>query len=125
MKPTFKVIIAGTRQEPTEEKLNTITSYCYTTLRHVLETHNVTIISGCAKGIDTVAITFAKTHNLPCEKFPANWDKYGKSAGMRRNEEMLQHADALIAFPSKESIGTRHMIKIAKEKGIPVRVMEI
>ena len=56
-------------------------------------------------------------------EFPADWDKHGKSAGYKRNLEMAENADALIAFWDGESRGTKHMIDIAKEKNLLTRII--
>ena len=57
------------------------------------------------------------------EIYPADWKKFGKSAGFRRNEKMAEIADMLIAFWNGESHGTKHMIDICKEKGIETIVV--
>ena len=54
--------------------------------------------------------------------FPADWDLEGKSAGFKRNVKMAEYADALVAFWDGESKGTKHMIEIAKEKGLDIRI---
>lgn len=55
---------------------------------------------------------------------PADWDKHGKSAGYKRNEEMARNADALIAFWDGKSKGTKHMIDIARECNLPARIVK-
>lgn len=80
------------------------------------------IISGGAEGPDKMGEKWAHSHNLTCKIFPAQWSKYGKSAGYKRNEEMLKEAQALIALWDEHSPGTAHMIKIARKKGIKVYV---
>lgn len=80
------------------------------------------IVSGGARGVDSLAITYAKEHYIPCTIMRADWDKYGKSAGFRRNGDMANYADALIAIWDRESRGTLHMINIAKERGLKVFV---
>ena len=57
------------------------------------------------------------------EVFPANWNKFGKSAGFRRNEQMAEVADALIAFWDGKSHGTKHMIEIMENKKLLVKVI--
>ena len=62
--------------------------------------------------------------NYPIKRFPADWENLGRGAGYVRNVQMAFYADALIAFWDGESRGTKHMIDIAKEKGLMVRVIQ-
>lgn len=78
------------------------------------------VISGTASGADTLGEQWANLKGIPVERFPADWDKYGKSAGYRRNEQMADNAEALIAIWDGQSRGTKHMIDIAKRKGLKV-----
>lgn len=80
-----------------------------------------TIISGAAKGADTLAIQYAKQYGNPVKIYPANWDLYGKAAGLIRNQQMLdhEHPDLVIAFPGGR--GTAHMKRIAREAAVEVR----
>ena len=82
----------------------------------------IKIISGMALGADTLAIDYADKYKLTKILFPANWKRYPLVAGFLRNEDMLSAATHLIAFWDGKSNGTRHMIEIAKAKGIPVWV---
>lgn len=84
----------------------------------------IKIISGMAKGADTLAIRYADEHRLTKILFPANWKSHPRIAGFLRNEDMLSIATHLVAFWDGESSGTKHMIEIAKEKGIPVWVYQ-
>jgi hypothetical protein len=79
----------------------------------------VILISGMARGADSLAIRYAEEKGLIVEKFPADWETYGKSAGYRRNCQMAEVANALVAFPGGR--GTAHMIETAKAKGLAVR----
>lgn len=74
-----------------------------------------TIISGGANGVDTLAEQFARNHHKQMEIFPAEWKKYGKSAGPRRNRLIVENADAVVAFPANDSRGTMHSISLAKQ----------
>jgi hypothetical protein len=47
----------------------------------------------------------------------AEWNKFGKSAGYRRNVTIVEHSDIIVAFWDGKSKGTQHTINIAKEKG--------
>ena len=84
----------------------------------------IKIISGMALGADALAIDYADKHKLTKILFPANWKRYSRIAGFLRNEDMLSVATHLIAFWDGKSNGTRHMIEIAKAKGIPVWVVK-
>jgi hypothetical protein len=81
-----------------------------------------TIISGCASGVDTLGELYAFIHDIPVKKFPADWDKYGKKAGMVRNKIMAENADALIAVWDGNSNGTRNMIDVATKNNLSVYV---
>ena len=85
----------------------------------------IKIISGVALGTDALAIDYADKHKLTKILFPANWKRYPRIAGFLRNEDMLSVATHLVAFWDGESTGTRHMIEIAKGKGVPVWVIPI
>jgi len=80
------------------------------------------LISGAARGVDSLAVQWAKDNNIPYEEFPADWEKYGRKAGYLRNEEMVNKADAVIAVWDGVSKGTGHSITIASKKKIPVFV---
>lgn len=80
------------------------------------------IVCGCAAGVDRLGENYGNLNNIPVAQYPAEWDKYGKSAGYRRNVVMAENADALIAIWDGKSSGTKHMIDIAKSKGLCVKV---
>lgn len=75
---------------------------------------NIELISGMARGVDTIAANFAQDCNLILHKFPADWDKHGRSAGYIRNKEMGECADELLAFWDGKSNGTKNMIDIMR-----------
>jgi len=82
-------------------------------------------VSGAAKGADTLGERYAEEKGYTCKQFPADWGAHGRAAGFRRNEQMLEQADGVIAFSVNESKGTEHMIKIAKEAGKKVAVKRL
>ena len=119
-KENFKVKIAGSRGFSNYKLLK---ETCDKYLREKKKTHNVVVISGHARGADSLGEKYASDEDLDLEIYPADWKKYGKSAGFRRNEQMADIADAVIAFWNGESHGTKHMIDIAEEKGLNVKVV--
>ena len=81
------------------------------------------IVSGGATGIDTYAKLFAGRHHIPLMEFLPDYSKYGKSAPLRRNLQIVKEATNVIAFPSAESRGTFHTITEARKlhKSLVVR----
>lgn len=80
------------------------------------------LISGGARGVDSIAESFWKKHNGKTIIFKPDWDKYGKRAGFLRNELIINEAERVIAFWDGESKGTKHSIDLAIKKGIPVDI---
>jgi len=117
----FKVIIAGGRDFNDYELLK---SKCDYYLSFVLSSGSeITIISGHARGADSLGERYAKEKGYPLDVHPADWDRYGKSAGYRRNQEMVNVASAAICFWDGKSKGTKHTIDLCKEKDIPCKVI--
>ena len=116
----YRVIIAGCRDFDDYALLK---ERCNDYLCEKMETLNVIIVSGHASGADALGERFAEEHGLQCEIHPADWGKYGRSAGPIRNAEMAEVSDALIAFWDGQNPGTRSMIELARKKGLQVSVV--
>ena len=72
------------------------------------------VISGGAKGADTLGEKWADQNKITKRIFPADWEKYGKSAGMRRNKDIVDNADIIAAFWDGKSRGTANTIERAR-----------
>ena len=120
MPKPFKIIIAGSRD------FNDYKLLKYKLDRLLINKSFVHIISGTARGADQLGERYAAEHDLIVEYYPAEWDKFGKSAGYRRNEEMAKDADALVAFNKHPdgTKGTNHMINLAKQYNLAIRVVK-
>lgn len=81
------------------------------------------ILCGMAKGVDMCGLRWGHMNKIAVNCFPADWVNYGTDAGPRRNREMAEQADALLAFPSLRSPGTQNMIVQAKQLGLKVHVV--
>lgn len=92
----------------------------YKALDIIHNRHPITkVIHGAAKGADGLAAQWAADRNVPTVAVPAQWDRFGKSAGMLRNQQMLDlDPDLIISFPGGR--GTHNMRKLAHEAGISV-----
>ena len=123
----MRMIVAGGRnfndknlfEKVMRDKFKELQGKCYSIKE------NIEIVSGMASGADTLGKEFAERWGLKLAKFPADWDKFGKSAGYKRNEQMAEYAEALIAIRENNSKGTSHMIDIARKKGLKVFVKDI
>ncbi len=81
------------------------------------------VISGTARGADSMGESWAENKGVKVERYPAEWDKYGKSAGYRRNELMARKASHLLVFWDGWSRGAKHMIDIGEREGLNVKVV--
>ena len=113
----MKTIIAGPRNFSDYNKLLKVFL-----LYPDLEKNITEIVSGKAKGVDTLGERWAIENKIPIKSFPADWNKYGNSAGPIRNLQMANYADALIALWDDISKGTGDMIEKAKNKGLKILI---
>ena len=122
----MKIIIAGSRNIIDKDIVNRLIELGLSKL--CKKRDGVVVIAGGAQGVDSLAAKWAveNTTSAPII-MPAEWDKYGKSAGYRRNEDMAAIANALIAIRrgGTNSRGTTHMINIMKKLGKPYVVFEV
>lgn len=82
------------------------------------------IVSGGAKGVDTIAEKYAQANNIPTKIFKPEYDKYHfKQAPLMRNLQIVESSDTVIAFWDGKSKGTLFTINEAKKRNIPVVVV--
>ena len=112
-----KVIVAGGRNFENYEYMMERLDELFLK-SNIFKSQKIKIISGMAKGTDTLAVRYADERKLTKIMFPANWKEHPRMAGILRNEDMLTIATHLVAFWN--SSGTKHMIEIARKKGIPI-----
>lgn len=87
--------------------------------------YDVTIISGGAKGTDSLAERYATEMNIPFELFKAEWDKQGKAAGYIRNEKMVAVATIAYLFWDYASRGTQHTITLCRKHDVPLTIFDV
>lgn len=123
-----KLLVCGSRtirdttyiKGPTQWAKNQIDAYWYYNLACYDE---LIMIEGAAKGIDTIAKEYAQENDWKIEEYPAEWDKYGKSAGYIRNELMVKAADEVLILWDGESKGTKHDIDLCEKYNKPYKVL--
>lgn len=82
------------------------------------------VLSGCARGADLCGEKWAISSGIPISRFPAEWSRLGRKAGVFRNTLMANSADALIAVWDGNSSGTANMIHQARQKNLRVFVFK-
>ena len=108
-----KTIIAGSRS---------FTDYAL--LEKTCDQYEISeVVCGLAKGADSLGMEYAFLKGITFRIFPANWRKYGNSAGRIRNTEMAMYAERLITFWDGKSPGTKHMISEARKRGLEVAII--
>ena len=129
----MRVIIAGGRNF---DDYKTLESQCHGIFKQLsdegrtsprIDDLDIEIVSGKARGADSLGERFARQYGINVKEFPAKWMLYGKSAGYKRNEEMAKYAKenngVLIAFWDGVSKGTKHMIDLAKKYNLDVYIV--
>ncbi len=84
-----------------------------------------TVISGGASGIDRLAEQYADRHRLSKYILRPRYDLYGRAAPLKRSEEMIDMADAILVVWDGCSKGTKHSIEYAKKKNKPITLVQI
>lgn len=97
-------------------------------IQHIVNAHQYTIstiISGGAKGADMLGERYAIEYNMPCIVHQAQWQQYGRKAGIIRNQDIIHDSDIVIAFWDGISKGTKDSINKARKKGKLIHIESI
>lgn len=81
------------------------------------------IVSGGAIGADKLGERYAIENGIPTKIFLPEWEKYGKSAGFKRNTQIIEEAEFIVAFWDMESKGTKDSIQKAEKQGKKVLII--
>lgn len=120
----YRIIVAGSRNFTNYDLLKDILD---SFIDQLPKSAQIEIISGRARGADSLGEKFAKEMGYSLKYFPADWKHLGKKAGYIRNNEMAEYAFGaighLFAFWDGQSKGTEHMINLAHKHGLVVHVI--
>ena len=75
------------------------------------------VVSGGARGVDSIAARYAREHGLKLTEFLPDYDKYGRGAPLVRNRLIVDYADIVIAFWDGKSRGTKYVIDYCQRVG--------
>jgi hypothetical protein len=112
----MKLMVCGSRNVTNKEKI-------FKTLDDLSIEKITYLIHGCARGVDSIAGEWANKRGIPILEYPAQWEKYGKIAGFKRNTDMIKECDICVAFWDGQSKGTLDSIDKAKKFGKPVEIV--
>ncbi len=108
----MRLVVTGGRNFDNRE-------FLFATLDGHAEHHFTLLIHGDARGADRLAGEWARERGIEVLACPADWKRYGRGAGPKRNRQMLvENPDLVVAFPGGS--GTSHMVIIAEEAGVKV-----
>ena len=112
----MQLIIAGAR---------TFTDYPRLCQVLAPDRHRITqVLTGGARGAEQLGYRWAWKHTVRHQLFRAEWERFGKPAGVRRNHHMAQAGDVLVVCGDDPSPGTAHMIACMRALGKPVVVIQ-
>lgn len=124
---TQRLIIAGSRSlAAASDQIFEVMDTRLADLRKTLgDNANIEVVSGGAPGVDRIGEAWAKARGLDCIRFPADWDRLSRRAGMIRNRSLACYGNALELFWDGVSPGSRDMAALCQQEGIPTRVHEL
>lgn len=80
------------------------------------------IVSGGARGIDTCAREYAEKNRIKLTEFLPQYEKYGRSAPLKRNLQIIDYADLVLAFWDGNSKGTKYVIEQCKKRNKEIKI---
>ena len=81
------------------------------------------IVSGGAKGVDASAKKYAEANGIKLTEFLPEYDKYGRSAPLKRNIDIIECVNVVLAFWDGKSRGTKFVIDVCQKMGVPVKIV--
>ena len=114
----MRVIIAGSREI---EGINVDAAVTASGFRSEIDE----VVSARAVGVNRAGQEWAALAHIPVKVFPSEWERYGKSADAKRNEQMVEYADALVLIWNGKSTGVRSLRDAALRHGLKVFVQTV
>lgn len=115
----MNIVICGSR------KFNDFKRFKFEMDDILQDKEEVILVSGGAKGADSMAENYADRYGYEFYEIPADWNQHGKKAGMLRNIQMLEIAHMVVAFWDGRSKGTKHMVDQCKKRNIQIQVIDV
>lgn len=81
------------------------------------------LVSGGARGVDACVRAFAQRSGIPLREFLPDYARYRRGAPLKRDREIVEYADAVLAFWDGQSRGTKYVLEVCRQLKKPVRVV--
>lgn len=117
-----RIVIAGCRNYENYSEAKKFIDIC---ISNIKKENEIIILSGGCSGADKIGERYALENGYKIELYKAEWNKYGRSAGPKRNEVMAKKCNYVILFWDGKSRGTKSMLEYAKRENKPVRIKYI
>jgi len=124
IKPLIKLALVGSRDYDNYAEFKTIINGTLKKWNYKISDIEK-VVSGGAKGADTLADKWAKENKLPITTYIPDWKAFGTAAGPMRNTDIVKECTHVIAFPSREGAGTQDTIAKAKKANKKVEIYYI
>lgn len=118
----YRIVIGGSRDYRDYDRFCALIDECLEKLNIKDE---IQILSGHCSGTDALAERYAAQRGFRLEIYPAQWERYGRAAGPKRNEQMVLQSSLVIAFWNGASKGTKHLLDCAARFCKPVYIFLI
>ena len=118
----MRIVVAGSREYKDYDVVKGFIDTCICELQNHKE---IIILSGGARGADMLGLRYAAENNLKTQMYRADWKRYGRAAGPKRNEQMAKECDVVICFWDGKSHGTKSMLDYAQKYNRKVYVKYI
>ena len=117
-----RIVVSGCRNFNEYEKAKKYIDICISNIKTKYE---LIFVSGGCRGADFLGERYAKENGYKIERYSADWTKFGKCAGPKRNKEMAGAADFVICFWDNKSPGTKSMVEYTKNLNKPLKIIYI
>ena len=117
-----RIIVAGCRYYEDYDEAKAYIEMC---IKNIRKKYTLIFLSGGCRGADMLGERYAKENGFSIERYPADWQKYGKSAGPKRKLQMAKACDYVICFWDGKSHGTASIISYAKVLKMPLKIKRI
>lgn len=118
----YRILVCGGRDYDDAERL--VKELDIIVAEYVPKDARLVLIHGGAHGADAIAESWAEWHNLDIMAFPADWDRYGRAAGVIRNAQMLEEGQPDLVVAAPGGTCTANMVRQAQAAGIPTIILK-